>query len=158
MNPLEWIQLSPTDDTPAAMKRWCQRHAALVACILFALVFFIIPAMLWAVPRMGSLAWAGDVDTKIEAAIGPIRRDIENIKNKDIQEIKDAVARSNATANDIKASLLGQSILNARRAQCDAINGGTPARFWADRVLELRDQYRRLTGEGFEMPASCAEL
>lgn len=158
MNIIEWLQLTPKDDSPASLKQWCQRHALAVACSLGALVLFVLPAMLWAVPKLGSLAWSSEIDRKIEAAVAPIRQDIENIKKKDIQEIKDAVKLSNDAARDIKASLLASSILNARRQQCDAITSGAPARYWSDRLIELKGEYRRLTGEQFDLPQTCAEI
>jgi len=158
VNPLDWIQLAPKDDTPSALRQWCIKHSILVSVFVFIVVLFVLPAMLWAVPKLGSLAWSDDIDKKIEAAVEPIRRDIENIKKKDIQEIKDEVKRSNDTAKDIKASLLASSILNARRQQCDAIATGTSARFWSDRLIDLKADYRKLTGEQFDMPVTCAEL
>ncbi len=80
-------------------------------------------------------ARAEEVDQKIESAVDPIRVDLTSIK---IERLTD-------------------SILSAKRDQCDAVREGRAAQAWTKRIQELSSQYFKMVGRPFEMP-TCGEV
>jgi hypothetical protein len=87
-------------------------------------------------------AEAGEVDSKIEAAVQPLRNDLESIK---------------AEQRAKKREDLQDAILAAKRDQCDAVREGRSAQAWTRRIAELNDQYFRVVGQSFQMP-TCSEV
>jgi hypothetical protein len=87
-------------------------------------------------------AEAGEVDSKIEAAVQPLRSDLEAIK---------------AEQRAKKREDLQDAILAAKRDQCDAVREGRSAQAWTRRIAELSDQYFRVVGQSFQMP-TCSEV
>ena len=98
----------------------------------------ILYAMFIGWPKVGQLAWANETDEKIASTM-------------------QSVARLSDDAKEIKAQLLAQDLFKTRRDQCDAIANATGARFWTERLMKMRQDYSRLTGEDYDLP-DCSEL
>jgi hypothetical protein len=120
------LQLLPDDDSPKAVRAWRIR-LAIVACSSSFLIFFLVlPAMFSELPRLGSLAWAQDVDSKI----APLQQSV----------------------NDIKELMLENAILSAQKNWCDAYAKGESATAWSERIRELNRQYFKIVGRAFAVP------
>jgi hypothetical protein len=117
--------LVPQDDKPETMRLWRIR-IALVACGTFFIVTgFVLPAMITGLPKLGSVAWASD---------------IQGLKN---------------DVNDIKIQLLSQSILAANQQKCEQEKDGKFSSYWQEQLSKLKREYWLMTGQSFELPPSC---
>lgn len=56
---------------------------------------------------------------------------------------------------DIKVQLLSQSILAAHKEKCETERDGKFSLYWQEHLAKLKNQYFRMTGQGFELPPSC---
>lgn len=142
--------LLPKDENnPASVKRHRLR-VALVACASFmSLLFVVFPSLFVGLPQLGKVAWADEVDDKIAQVVEPIRRDVEVIKS--------AVGEAKQESLRTRIWLLGNEVFKARQEQCNAIKAGSGARFWTERLLELKSEYEALAGRTYDVP-SCEEL
>lgn len=62
-----------------------------------------------------------------------------------------------ADVRDMKAIFVAQSIITAKRNQCEAIANGRNAVAWTERLQQLRDEYGRLTAKEFPL-LDCSEV
>lgn len=62
-----------------------------------------------------------------------------------------------ADVRDMKAIFVAQSIITAKRNQCEAIANGRSAVAWTVRLQQLRDEYGRLTQKDFPL-LDCSEV
>lgn len=143
-------KLLPTDENdPHAVKRYRLR-TALVACSSFLTVLFIIlPAMFIGLPKIGQLSWSSDVKGVVSTEVEPLKRDIESVK----KSVETATRESLRT----RIWLLGNEVFKARQEQCAAIKAGNGARFWTERLLELKAEYEAVASKEYDVPA-CSEL
>ena len=135
-------KLLPGDENdPRSVKRYRIR-TALVACSGFLLtVFVILPAMFVGLPKVGQIAWAGEVDDKIAAAISPLNARLTNIEANQIELLRGWYSQR---LRDLQA---------ARRTATDE----HVKRRMDNEIDDAQARYRGLTGERYPLPA-CAEL
>ena len=142
-------KLLPSDENDPRSVKHYRLRTALVACSSFLLVLFVVlPAMTVGLPRIGTLAWAGEVDDKIEQATAPIKAQLGQI------------ATQLATQEQIQKRILaGQLAAQARdlhRLKCTTTDDYTRARMERD-IEDAQQEYRALTGERYPLPA-CKDL
>lgn len=61
--------MPPDVENRESMRAYHRHNSIALSCCVLALIGLVLPAMFYAIPRAGSLAWAGDVDGKIDAAV-----------------------------------------------------------------------------------------
>ena len=133
-------KLLPANESPEAVRRYRLGIAA-AALSAFVLSSLILLAMSVGWPRLGSLAWAGEVDEKVARAVKPI--------NEQLGEIQSQLKRSET--RDIASELR-----DLHRLKCATTDSYTRERMARD-VEEAQQQYRKLTGERYPLPA-CQDL
>lgn len=148
--PFEWIHVLPDESNVEQIRQWRVR-IALVACSVWLFVFLLLTPLLTSaffvgLPRVGSVVWASELDDKVDKSV---RKTISPIVQ-DVAEVKAAVHELTKASNVSAAAALGNTIIQATREKCKATTQGRPGDAWADRILELRQQYRVLTGERFD--------
>lgn len=135
--------LLPTDEADPKSVRRYRLRVAMVACGTFLTTFLVaLPAAVVMFSRIAPVAYAGDVDQKIKDAIAPIQADVAAIKT---------------DQRDIKAIFLAQSLMQLKRNQCEAIKNDRPAGAWTEQIQKMRTEFKRVTGEEFDMP-DCREV
>lgn len=102
------------------------------------------------------LARADQVDVQISAmddriafAQAETKKGIDRVENS-IQRLTDLFLKE-------KERTLRSEIFNARQAQCRATAAGTHAGAITSRLVELREEYRKLTGNNYPIP-TCEEV
>lgn len=143
----------PDDDSQKSVRKYRLMIAGTsysVWTFVFAiLVPFLITAFWVGFPDRGTVVWASEIDKKVADAVAPIHKDVADIKVA-VQALTEANKRSAAAA-------LGQTIITATRDRCRAIAAGRSADALADRILDLRREYKNLTGEHFQ-PLTCSDV
>lgn len=143
------LHLLPKDDSPESIRNW-QLRVALVACSSWIMLYFvIIPAALTGVPRLGALAWARDVDQKVQEAIAPI--------NDKIDRLEMAVTDQTETSNALLLELTEKTLTEMNRRRCSAPT--TEDRdYWQSQMNKLKPRYLRYSGGISYEQRSCADL
>lgn len=133
--------LPPDDADPKAIKRYRLR-TALVACSAFLTVgAIVLPAMFVGLPKIGQLAWAGEVDDKIAAAFSPLDRRLTSIESIQIEILRGQYS---------------QQIRDLHRARCTSTDEHVRRRMDGE-IDTAQAKYRNLTGERYPLPA-CKDL
>jgi hypothetical protein len=146
---LEALHLLPDDDSPGSVRMYRIRVGLIACSAWIVLAFFVIPAMITGVPKLGQLAWAGEVDKKIEDAMLPLREDNE-ATNQNLKALTEQTK--------INQSFLIEGQLHAaQRAWCESDKKGQRAPIAAQRIDELKKQYKKLTGEHPYIP-TCQQV
>lgn len=90
-------------------------------------VWLIVAALTVGLPPFGRVAWAGDVDAKIQKAVEPIQAEVTELKN--------AVKAQTSVSNSLLASVTASQI----RATYD--------RLWCGRPIPSDTERSRLNGD-----------
>lgn len=81
---IKWL-MPPDQEKPQQMWSYLRRMALTLMVAFFVLFFIVIPAMFYALPKVGSLAWAGEIDTKIDTAMNaklkPVNDKLQELTN-----------------------------------------------------------------------------
>jgi hypothetical protein len=122
----------------------------IVVCILGTLIAAALPG---GIPMLGSLAWAGDTENKIEAAVNPIKSAIDKVEQQ-TREIKEQ-QKAKELAD------LRQKLFETRIAQCKARAqkgfGDSGSNPYSLRMGELQALHFGLTSTYYN-PSDCADL
>lgn len=155
----------PDEDRPGTMRKWRMR-VALTACSNWIYTFLILtPFLIMAlftdtVPKLSGVVWAAEINNKIEksveTAVQPIRQEVLEVKQ-EVSGVKEAVEALTEANRASAAAALGNTIIQATRERCKTMSQGRGGEAWADRIFELRRQYRKLTGETFD-PLTCTDV
>ncbi len=89
LNPVELVDaLLPRDENNPASVRNYRLRTAFVACATCAVVFlFVVPTLVPFIPFMAKVAWADDVDDKINSAMKPVLQQLKE-QNDALREIR----------------------------------------------------------------------
>lgn len=125
-------------------------RVAFVACSSWALTAFVVlPLMFTGVPPMGQLAWANDVQDRIDQAVAPLTQDLKAIKDKlDAQDRR---------SKELQILDLRQKVFETRVAQCKSrkfYDGNNP---YTARLKALVDDLEDLTNRQYRPPL-CEDL
>lgn len=153
-----WLdKLLPDENDPIAMRRWRICHSGLAWFAALGLIFYVTPvffAVPFTIPRVGTVAWANDIDAridnKIQAAVKPIA-DTQHEQAKQLETIATLLKRQS------NIELL-KSVLLAKKEQCEARRDRRSSDYWDDQLIKLRDEYREATGQPPDVPTSCEGL
>ena len=143
-------KLLPSDENDPRAVRHYRLRTMLVACSAFLTVALIVlPAMFVGLPKLGQLAWSSDVRGALATEVEPLKKDIESVKK----------SVETATRENLRTRiwLLGNEVFKARQEQCNAIKAGSGARFWTERLMELKAEYAAIAGKEYDVP-DCSEL
>lgn len=122
---------------------------ALAATML--VVWAIVWAMLFGWPIVGQVAWASDVDKKIEKAVGPLKDEIS--------ELKQAVERNNQVSNSLLASVTASQIRATFARLCKETSDAERARLNADYDRYLTEYPEYTKGRPFPVESlRCGQL
>lgn len=143
--------LLPEDEKPESVRNH-QLRLSLVACAsILTLTLVVLPAMFIGWLNLGQLAWANDVakevDNKVEAAVKPIKEQVDRIEAQ--------VEQQTADTGEVIVGLLASELRGAAATRCLA-----PA--WQRerenrKIEELQRKYKIRTGGEYDIP-SCNEL
>lgn len=139
-------RLFPEDD-PRSKRRW----RATVGSSIFLLggfAIFTTTALLFDLPKIGSIAWAGDVDKKIDAAVKPINSKLETLETS-----MDTTAK--ATKN-LLAKVAADQIDQLVRRRCRSSDPDEIA-YLSREIRRYQDDYRMNRPNGYETP-TCEEV
>ena len=117
-------------------------HTTLVAWAAGVGVSFILALLFVGVPKVGIVAWADEVDQKLQSALTPIHKELE---------------QSTSLSKETAAETVAQSIFSATKEKCVALKAGRSVVFWTDRLIKLRERYKELTTKEFP-PIDCKDL
>ena len=134
-------KLLPGDENDPRSVKHYRLRTALVACSSFlSIVFIVLPALFVGLPKLGQVAWAGEVDDKIAKAIEPVLTE-QRAQGEVLKEIR----------IDQLATKLRE--LHALRCQADSYG-----RARVDREIDpAQRKYFELTGYRYPLPA-CTDL
>lgn len=134
-------KLLPDDENdPRSVKRYRLR-VTLVACTTFLLVVFgVLPAMTVGLPRIGSIAWAAEVDDKIAKAIEPVLTE---------QRAQGEVLK------EIRIDQLATKLRELHAVRCAADGTGRARLDWE--IEAAQRKYVNLAGYRYPLPA-CKDL
>lgn len=146
-------KLLPPDDADVRGLRRYRWRMTLVACGAFMTVWgVVIPALTVGLPLVGRVAWADEVDRKIEQVVGPIRQDFANLK----REANAAQAVNQRIQRRILMNQLAQQLRDLQRIRCADGQGEHTVDRLDDEITAAQDEYRELTGERYPLPP-CAQ-
>lgn len=123
----------------------------LVVCFGALISWGLLPGGL---PLLGSIAWAGDTDQRIKAAVNPIQSKVDAIE----QTTRQIQQKQNAK----ELADLRQKLFETRVAQCKARTKNATA-FAADnpysiKLRELQELHYGLTSTYYPVPSNCDDL
>jgi len=149
-------KLLPSDEhDPRSVKRYRLR-TALVACSSFLTVLLVVlPAMFTGLPKLGQIAWAGEVDDKIAEALGPVREEIGKVADKHRAMAMDLEA-TRAMVRRVLIGNLAAQLRDLNRMRCAASDAAVRARAERD-IEDSQQEYIGLTYERYPLPA-CKDL
>ncbi len=137
----------PPDNADArAVRRW---RSNVASGLMFG---FVVGA--WALSDWG-FARAGDVEKKVEQAVGPVRSEIEGLKGEQRQQ-RALIEETRLLAIENQAADYEGKIVDFKTRQCKASKDEAAAT-WRTLVLDYQNRYLKLTGRNFPAP-SCADL
>lgn len=108
----------------------------------------------WSISEWG-FARAGDVEKKVEQAVGPVRSEIEGLKGEQRQQ-RTLIEETRLLAIENQAADYEGKIVDFKQRQCKASKDEAAAT-WRQLVLDYQNRYLKLTGRNFPAP-SCADL
>lgn len=139
--------LLPDDESPKSLRNYRLRLAGVACYSALIITFFVLPALLgipYSVPKLGTVAWGADVDTKIADKVGSIEQQLANL-NQNLTTL----SRQNI---ETQSGLLERDIMESQKNWCDAYGRRERATAWAARIRDKMSEYARLTGKQFELP------
>lgn len=139
------------EDDPKSVKRW-RRSVGAVSLISLVLGFFFITCITTGIPVGGALAWAGDVDQKIDAKVA------EAVKPLDAR-----MAKVEATVNDtsqttklLLAKLASDQIDQLVRRRCKS-GDSDEIQYLSREIRRYQDDYKANRGDTYATP-TCEEV
>ena len=139
-------RLFPPDD-PKSQRKW----RATIGNAIFGLLLFAVFttwAMIWDIPKLGSLAWAGDVDKKVASAVLPVESRVTRVER--------TVAETAQTTKLLLARLSMDQIDQLVKRRCKSRDEDEIA-YLSREVRRYQDDYRVNRGEIYNAP-TCEEV
>jgi len=137
----------PGDD-PKSQKRWRNTVGAVSIVTLLGLSFFGLAATtgIW---KLGSLAWAGDIEKKVQDSVKPIE---DRLK-----KVEDAVNQQTDSTNTILAKLTSDQIDLLVKRRCKS-RDAEEVEYLSKEIRKQATQYRELTKEDRYRAPTCEEI
>lgn len=127
--------------------------------ILIICNIFTLSAMLYAVPRLGSLVWARDIEEKVNVVHTRVKQDVSGEFDKLRYEVELQGKKVDIAYSMIRTKLIADSrakIIEYRLRQCEADNVDS-RQTWRTLMQAEQAKYLELTERDFVAPP-CADL
>jgi hypothetical protein len=138
-------RLFPNDEK--GKKKW----RTTVGNAIFALIFFATfttTAMIWDIPKLGSLAWGADVDKKISEAVKPIEAKMTSMEA--------TLNQTSSATKQLLAKLAVDQIDQLVKRRCKS-QDEDEITYLSKEIRRYQDDYRTNRGEVYPAP-TCEEI
>lgn len=135
------------EDDPKSVKRW-RRSVGAVSLLSLGLAVVLTFAGTTGIPLAGNLAWAGDVDKKINASVKPLEERMTKVEA--------AVTATTDTTKILLAKLASDQIDQLVRRRCRS-GDSDEIQYLSKEIRRYQDDYELSRGKPYPTP-TCEEV
>lgn len=139
------------EDNPKSLKRW-RRSVGAVSLIGLAVGLFFILAATTGVPLGGTLAWAGEVEKKIDSKVSAAVKPLEERMTK----VETAVTETTSTTRILLAKLASDQVDALVRRRCKS-GDADEIQYLSKEIRKYQDDYEASRGKPYPTP-TCEEV
>lgn len=136
--------MPPDTENPDQMRLYHRHNSIALTCVVLFVFIIVLPAMFYALPKIGSLAWASDIDAKVEqqvsAKLAPL--------NTKVAELNDKVATQGSILREIATASLRSDICRYVQRRAKESDPGERLRL-LEQIETMKRKYLSYAAEQF---------